>query len=277
MENQNLHTVGSDNLGEAPTEDSLTKPSDALSPSMIHAPEGLFSFNGKVAEIFEDMAVRSIPMYKEVHRLHASLLHASMVVRTQENPYTILDVGASRGGFIEEVCNQFHFPKTSKPLQIEAHAVDTSARMCELLKQDMPWVNVENRDVGSLTVKEGYDLITVFYTMQFVPPARRFDVLLRLYESLKPGGVLVIGAKCKSMLYTETLDREYHKWRMGNGYSVAEIHQKTQALEGSMWVETPEATTRRLITAGFCDIQETTRWCQFSTLIARKALGAENA
>jgi tRNA (cmo5U34)-methyltransferase len=246
---------------------------DLLSPSMVHTPDGLFSFDGKVAEIFDDMAVRSIPMYKEAHRLHASLLHAAMVVKTKEDPYRILDVGASRGGFLEEVCNQFHSAKTTKLPNIEATAVDTSPRMCDLLKRDMPWVTVLNEDIADQGLSSGdgtYDLITVFYTLQFIPPESRGHVLALLHSLLKPGGVLVIGAKSAPLSYTGDLDREYYRWRLGNGYSLEEIHQKTKALEGSMWVEPLEQTVHSLRLAGFHDIQETTRWCQFSTVIARK-------
>jgi tRNA (cmo5U34)-methyltransferase len=238
------------------------------SGNVVHYPSNpeKFSFDGEVAAIFPDMALRSIPMYHEVHRMHVSLLSSVW----QRSAVKVVDVGASRGGFFKEICNQLHVPTYSGSPNLDFIAVDCSGPMLGLLKSEMPWVQTVHARAEELEPLEGKaDVICMLYVLQFVKePLDKLRILHWAASSLKPGGVLLLGQKdVTTETYGGMFTEEYYRFRERNGYTRDEIVAKTRALRNSMWPSTPAWLEDMCVQAGFVDYAETTRWLQFSTSI----------
>ena len=123
---------------------------DVIGKRIVHFPREAdkFEFDSEVATIFPDMAKRSIPMYEEVHRLHVSLLLDLFIEREQVR---VIDVGASRGEFFLEICNQLQWPLEQRHPRIDLVAIDSSESMLKLLSSEMPWVSPIVSKVEDLT------------------------------------------------------------------------------------------------------------------------------
>lgn len=227
----------------------------------IHFPRNLdlFQFDDEVTSIFDSMALRSIPMYAEVHRLHAHMFRD-----TFQPGAVVADVGASTGAFfraIEEATGA-----RMAGLGLEAHAVDLSHHMVARVAADFPTVRAR---VGDLTAMPDLprkaDAIACLFVLQFIHPDERSKAIAWLARNLAPNGVLFLGQKddvsgAVDPLYTS----EYHHFRRTNGYTQEEIDIKTRALAGSMWPATHEDFVAALAEHGL-QYKESTRWLQFSS------------
>lgn len=226
-----------------------------------------FEFDATVANIFPDMALRAIPMYLETHRLHAGLCRSLVETTVRKSrPLTILDVGASRGGFLKAM--QETYPDVFDQFYIRA--IDYSQPMVDLLEKDFPTANAECLDITSqefMDDQNKYDVINCSYIIQFIRPDLQADVLRKLSSLLTQKGLLFVSQKSaiegdKSDSFNEL----YFDFRRHNGYSDEEIQAKTIALKNSMWPIPHRQTTRYLQACGL-RAQDTARWLMFNSVV----------
>lgn len=209
-----------------------------LAGQEVHFPAtDKFVFDGEVAKIFPSMARRSIPLFYETHDLHANLCGSWF---KSGNRLHILDVGASRGAFIEALATRHDISNH------DVMACDISEAMCERLREELPMVQVRQMDISSpefFAMRDAqWDIINCTYVVQFVRPEHQVAVLRKLSKMLAPGGVLFLGQKMASDgPVGRLLHNEYIRFRREQGYSDEEIAAKTAALQNSMW-PMPEAT-----------------------------------
>jgi len=112
-----------------------------------------------------------------------------------------------------------------------------------------------------------YDLILANWVLHFIPdPKERMDYIEDAYNSLAPGGYLVISDKIDN----EFLD-QYHWWKHDQGLSPDEIQEKHESLEGVL-VPLPLRWYTQLfdsLDAEYSIINA--HWC-FNTFILRKTV-----
>lgn len=245
---------------------------DKVDERVVHFPQykDVFQFDSEVSLVFPDMAVRSIPLYEESHRLHISLFREEIA---SSEHVTFVDVGASRGQFFKQLCNQFQIDPAKGSSRLECIAIDNSRPMLDLLSEEMPWVRTIEADAAYLIdLPSKADFISMFYLLQFLrSDDDKLKALTWAHRNLKEGGVLFIGQKEKEEFgFEQRLSEEYYLFRRRNGYTREEIVAKTQALKGSMWPSTRSWTETLTERAGFKAYVETTRWLQFSTAFCVK-------
>ncbi len=240
---------------------------DANGSRLMHFPEkkDKFEFDEEVAFLFDDMARRSIPMYEEAHRMHVSMLLKCLVPGT-----LIADIGSSTGMTYREIERQMG--KTLMEAGVCAYAVDSSRPMNDRLKKRFPAVISYAKNVQDMPdLPRPVDIMFAYYVLQFVPPNERAKSLLWMVRNVQPGGYLVLGQK-DDMLdrpFDSAFTEEYYKFRRGNGYTQQEIDAKTAALKNSMWPVPNAQLMAELFSLGF-EAVETSRWLQFSTILAVK-------
>lgn len=233
----------------------------------VHYPKrrSVFEFDDEVSRHFPEMAMRSIPMYNEAHRLHISMFKGQIA----SAPRTVfIDVGASRGHFFKELCNQFQIDPLIGDSRFDCTAIDNSIHMLSRLQEELPWVRTCEADAAYLVdFKEPADFISMFYLLQFLETdAQKLKALKWAHRNLRQGGVLFLGQKdLTTDTHTARFADEYYRFRMDNGYTIEEIRAKTEALKNSMWPSHPEWLGDLCLQAGFSDYVETTRWLTFST------------
>ena len=232
-----------------------------------------FAFDGEVAQIFPDMAVRSIPNFVQAHEAHARMLAPILVANPQvQVPIKVLDIGASRGAFLEALVKVFGMDRILQ--SFDYHAIDNSPDMVVKMQADFPFAKCRYQDILDYRFnddEERYDVVVCNYVLQFVPVQRQMEVLRAVMRKVRRGGVLIYGHKAEHTndAMGRAAHEEYIRFRMENGYSREEIQAKTAALKGSMH---PMGHERLLaaINGSFRSVQETFRFMMFCTFMAVK-------
>ncbi|EGN74663.1 methyltransferase, putative [Idiomarina sp. A28L] len=230
-----------------------------------------FAFDTKVADVFPDMISRSIPGYATIIDTIGRL--ATRYVKPNSVVY---DLGCSLGAAslsIKQHC---------RTEGVEIFAVDNSEAMVERCQNyvnayrgDIP-VQVQCADIATLSMQP-CSMVVLNFTLQFVPPEQRNEIIQKIFDQLLPGGLLVISEKVKHQdtVADNLLIDLYHEFKRNNGYSDLEISQKRAALENVMRLNTPEEHIQRLTDAGFSTVQEWFRCFNFTSWIAIKDSKAE--
>ena len=86
------------------------------------------------------------------------------------------------------------------------------------------------------------------FTLQFVKPEARDELLARIYEGLLPGGMLILSEKIlfEDSALNDLFIEMYHRFKEQQGYSKLEISRKRAALEKVLIPETIAAHESRL-------------------------------
>jgi len=229
-----------------------------------HARVEPFAFDDQVAAVFPDMIRRSVPGYELI--LQALPWLAGRVVQPGS---TVYDLGCSLGAGAQAV------RRGIRAEGCRIIAVDTSGPMIrragEWLGSFRSGVPVELIEADVLDVAiEGASLVMLNFTLQFIPPERRLELLRRIHAGLRPGGVLLLSEKIafQDERMAHLITELHHDFKRAQGYSELEIAQKRQALENVLVPETLEAHLERLHEAGFVSCETWLQHTRFVSLLA---------
>ena len=208
---------------------------------------GDFAFDEQVVSVFPDMISRSVPGYASILAMTAEL--AARYARPQT---TIYDLGCSLGAATLAI-------QSRVATSCQIHAVDSSPAMLRELDRtlaqephDRASVHTHCTDICELEF-EPSSFVVLNFTLQFVPLANRHPLLRAVFESLRPGGALVLSEKIEfeDPTLNQLMMDLHHDFKRANGYSDLEIAQKRTALERTLLTETAEAHLQRLRDTGF--------------------------
>ncbi len=131
----------------------------------------------------------------------------------------------------------------------------------ELLCTDIQTVEINNAS-----------LVTLNFTLQFIPVAERLPLLRKINQGLQPSGVLVLSEKITfNDPEEEQLQMEmHHAFKRANGYNDLEISRKRSALDNVLIPETLKTHRERLSEAGFNQVNLWFQCFNFVSLVARK-------
>lgn len=225
-----------------------------------------FQFSPKVVEVFDDMLERSVPFYKEIIAMTASLLET--FVSPGE---TVYDLGCSTGATLIELARRL--PK----LGLQCIGIDSSAAMVEkaALKAEIytksERLHFVQADILSYPLRQPAAIL-LNYTLQFVRPLQRPAFIERLCSSLKPGGILVVCEKTISHNpeFNRAFIGYYLDFKRRQGYSEIEIAKKREALENVLVPFSVSENVELFRQAGFSQVETFFQWFNFSGFVARK-------
>lgn len=208
---------------------------------------GTFQFDESVAAVFPDMIQRSVPGYQTILAGIAELTPKF----AQENS-NIYDLGCSLGAVSLTIRRKL----TVKNCQIVA--VDNSTAMLERAKtytnafQAEKEINFVCADIADIAI-ENASIVVLNFTLQFIEPAKRIELLTKIYQGLKPGGILILSEKIifADSVLQETIEHMHLQFKRANGYSELEISQKRSSLDNFLIADTEETHLQRLQQAGF--------------------------
>ena len=228
------------------------------------APER-FRFDEAVARVLPDLLRRSIPGYSSL--LHLIGVLAGQVVQPKSRVY---DLGCSLGAVTLAVRHGVGTRETA------IISVDNSAAMVERCREIVSAdsglcpVEVIEADIASFELKNA-SLVVLNFTLQFVPPKRRPEILKRIADALLPGGVLVLSEKTISgdAHLDEFWLKMHDAFRSSNGYSELEMSRKREALERVLVPQTPASYEALMQEVGLTPI-EWFRSLNFVSWVGRK-------
>ncbi|MCU7940055.1 MAG: carboxy-S-adenosyl-L-methionine synthase CmoA [gamma proteobacterium symbiont of Bathyaustriella thionipta] len=229
-----------------------------------------FNFDEKVANVFPDMINRSVPGYASIVAMTGILSAEFFQPHTQ-----CYDLGCSLGA------SALSMAKAIKEDSLKIIAVDNSQAMlqkAELLLQQSETSESTSKcieficdDINKIDVVNT-SVVVMNFTLQFILPAQRSELLKKIYQGMNKGGILILSEKLN---YNDTEQQQllidmHHFFKKANGYSDLEISQKRQTIENVLLPETLEDHKLRLKKTGFKQVEQWFQCFNFSSLIAIK-------
>lgn len=226
---------------------------------------GGFSFDDNVAEVFDDMIERSVPLYREVQQLLPTL--AGLI---EHRPLRVIDLGCSTGTSLIQLAEAL------PEMQLELIGIDSSEPMLRRCREKIRGLGLEDRisvyqeDIRTIEY-DSVSLVLMNYTLQFVPIDDRLPLLKRVRQALLPGGYLVLSEKFvhEDVQLDQSLVELYFDFKRRNGYSELEIARKREALENVLVPYSVQENIRLLNDAGFDDVELILKWFNFGTLLGQ--------
>ncbi|MFL2840695.1 MAG: carboxy-S-adenosyl-L-methionine synthase CmoA [Pseudohongiellaceae bacterium] len=226
-----------------------------------------FVFNDKVASVFADMVNRSVPGYGLIVRMISVLAEKYACKNTR-----LYDLGCSLGAvtfLLQEL----------KLNNCSIVAVDNSSAMIQRCQESLK----QNKFLDALPVEfrcediqetelSNASVVMLNFTLQFISPERRNNIIKKIYDGLVPGGILIISEK---IIFTENEKNSlfidlYHQFKKANGYSDLEISRKRSALEHVLIPETIAEHNERIKAAGFTIFEPWFQCFNFASMFAVK-------
>ena len=225
-----------------------------------------FSFDEQVAGVFEDMIERSVPGYRSIISMIETLTE-----HYAQPDSTLYDLGCSLGAATLSMRRGIRVDGCS------IVSVDNSETMVKRCRKTMDRdlhdtpVEVFCDDIRNVEITNA-SMVVLNFTLQFIPPENRLDLLQRIYTGMRPGGVLILSEKVLfSDEHLNTLLSEiHHDFKRANGYSDLEISQKRTALENVLVPETIPTHRERLAEAGFSSVDVWFQCFNFMSMLAVK-------
>jgi len=227
----------------------------------IDAPPRGWRFAGNAAHHFDEHAARSIPTYSLGHELIATL--SDFFVRPGGRVY---DIGCSTGALTALLAERH---PSATIIGLDAEPDMTAIARLRLARAS----GVEILDADA--TEHDYlpaDLVVAYYTLQFVPVERRRALLARIAAALRPGGALIMFEKTLAATgrVQDALTQAYADYKLGRGYSPAEVAAKTVSLRGVLTPLTATENRAMLRRAGFGTVELVHRHLLFDGYLAIK-------
>lgn len=231
---------------------------------------GDFCFDEQVVEVFPDMIQRSVPGYSNI--LSAI---GMMTERFAQPGSRLYDLGCSLGAATLMMRRHLRFE------DCRIIAVDNSAAMIErcrshlnAFKSTTPVELIEG-DVCDIGIEDA-SVVVLNFTLQFIDPSQRLALLRRIYQGLRPGGLLILSEKFKfeDEPVSDLIIDLHLDFKRANGYSELEISQKRTLLENVLRADTVASHKTRLHQAGFTHADLWFQCFNFGSLVAIKESAA---
>ena len=228
---------------------------------------GDFVFDDKVAEVFEDMINRSVPGYSTIVAMIGVLAERYCRPGTR-----VFDLGCSLGGA------SFAVAQSVSHDDYDIVAVDNSPAMIERLagrvsegKFGHDRIDCRLEDVRQCQIEQA-SVVILNFTLQFIDPASRQQLIERVYSGMVEGGILILSEKIQfpDPTLNELCIDLYHGFKESMGYSKLEISQKRTALENVLIPETLDDHRQRLTRAGFNTMDVWFQCFNFASIVAFK-------
>jgi tRNA (cmo5U34)-methyltransferase len=207
-----------------------------------------FAFDARVARVFPDMIRRSVPGYETVISIGA--LMAASHIPAGGRCY---DLGCSLGAGSRAVLRCVSQSNVtilavdaSKPMLDQARAINADEMRIDWVVGDIRTIPIERADAVLLN-----------FTLQFLPPEDRLDLLSRIRGGLRETGVLILAEKLdvESSPHGHLLMDTHERWKRANGYTASEVARKRAALERVMLPDSEATHRHRFDAAGFSRVE----------------------
>ncbi len=225
-----------------------------------------FTFNDRVADVFDDMVNRSVPFYETVIEAIAGLLASRLPTDS-----ILYDLGCATGSTLLQLSRYLDRQDINYVgIDNAIPMLEKAQRKSELFSKDRI-ITFRNDDITTCDLPDAGAIICN-YTLQFLRPMTRQSFIDRIYTALPEGGSLIISEKTISP--NPQLNRDfiaiYHQFKKTQGYSELEIAAKREALENVLIPFSTQENIQILEKAGFKEVDVFFKWFNFCSFIAIK-------
>lgn len=229
----------------------------------IAATTGRWSFDGGVAEVFDEHVSKSVPLYYEGQQL---ILQLSDFFLT--NGSACYDLGCSTGTLLASLAERH------KGKSVSFTGIDPVAEMVERARRKTAcYKNVDMVVADALEYDfEPADLFVSYYTVQFIHPKHRQNLINTIYQSLNWGGAYLMFEKVRAndARFQDLMSQCFLEHKIANGYSAEEIIGKSLSLKGVLEPFSTAGNLGLLNRAGFVDVIPVAKYMCFEGYLAIK-------
>lgn len=224
--------------------------------------EKQFEFDKSVASVFDDMVSRSVPFYMQNLKLIVELIDHFAPQNAK-----ICDLGCSTASLLLALYE--------KRKDFLLSGVDEANAMLEIAKNkcqafgarvEFYQKNLDDFDFFA------NDVFIATYTLQFIRPPKRQELVDKIYQNLNENGMFVFSEKIlyEDVKIAKKMIQIYEQYKLEQGYSKLEISSKREALENVLIPYTQNENITMLKKAGFSKVESVFKWVNFETFIAFK-------
>ena len=230
---------------------------------------GDFQFNEEVADVFDDMLLRSVPFYLEQQGLIAEIAQ-----RFASPDTLVVDLGCSTGTTLIRLAKLLHS-------SIKLVGYDNSEPMLDRARNNAADSGVSDRiafcyedfnEYSDHLAIDNVSVVTICWTLQFVRPARRNRLIRKIYQGMVDGGVLIVTDKVLSN--DSNINRYfidfYYDFKRRNNYSEEEISKKREALENVLIPYSMDENFALFRRNGFSSVETFFKWYNFAGFLCVK-------
>ena len=235
----------------------------------LTAKRGGWSFSDIEHSKFEEHIEKSVPGYKEGHRYITFL--SDYFLSSGSNFY---DLGCSTGNLIAKI-SMYNKEKSNisfvgiEPVKKFKAEFESSTK--DLKKSTNHSFKFIDKSVQSLSLEE-CDMVCSYYTLQFIAPKYRQQIIDQVYSKLHWGGGFFFFEKVRGIdaRFHEMINLAYFEYKKTQGYTSNEIISKMFSLKGVLEPFSSRENFNFLERAGFKDITVIYKNLCFEGLLAIK-------
>jgi len=228
----------------------------------IEAQNANWKFNGSMVEHFEEHVSKSVPLYQEGHELISKL--SDYFVKDDSVCY---ELGSSAGTLTNKLAKRHEF-RNAKFIGLEIE--EDMVRKANELYQGKNLSFICD-DMNTATFEKA-DLIVSYYTIQFIHPKLRQQLIDKIYESLHWGGAFIMYEKVRAndARFQDIISNLYMEYKLDQGYNAEEVVSKAKSLKGVLEPFSTQGNIDMLKRAGFVDILSVQKYMNFEGFLAIK-------
>ena len=217
-----------------------------------------------ISEDFDEHVRKSVPLYDQGHDLICKLSDFFL----PENA-VVTELGTSTGTLAEKFLRY-----NKRRSDITYVGIDRVESMLERARErcsEDDRVQFLNEDITASSISKS-SMILSYYTMQFIPPKNRQEVLNEVYESLEWGGALVLFEKVRApdARFQDIASQVYIEFKLDQKFDELEILGKQRSLKGVLEPFSTQGNIDLLNRAGFVDIMTVMKSISFEGFLAIK-------
>lgn len=215
-----------------------------------------------VCNAFDEHVKKSVPLYFE-----GQMLLLSMSDFFIDYGSKIYDLGCSTGTLTRNLFAR-HSHKS-----VSVYGIDPSEPMIEKAKKNDPDGDCEYICADAFDIDmTGADLITSYYTIQFIRPHMRQSFIDKIFSELRWGGAFFMYEKVRApdARFQDIFSASYVEYKQNMGYSDEEILGKQVSLKGILEPFSTNGNLDMLKRAGFKDIVSVFKYAPFEGFLCVK-------
>lgn len=218
--------------------------------------------NEDTAENFDDHVKKSIPFYSEGQKLIVSLSDFFISDNSK-----IVDIGCSTGNLT------FQLSERNKEKKPKIFGIDNSESMINIAKkrnQNEDCVFLY-QDIMDFDLSDA-DFVVSYYTIQFIKPHQRQELINQIYNSLRWGGAFLFFEKTRAndARFQDIITSLYFEFKQEQGFNDQEILGKFMSLKGILEPFSTEGNFQLLKRAGFQDVLTVFKYVPFEGFLCIK-------
>jgi tRNA (cmo5U34)-methyltransferase len=232
----------------------------------ISAANASWTFGNNTPKQFDQHISKSVPFYQEGHNLILQI--SEFFIKSNSICY---ELGVSTGSLSRQLAKK-HKPSVKWfGIDVEKKMIEQAQLLLNDLEPEVRNLELIADDINTFLYDKS-DFIVSYYTVQFVPPYLRQDLINRIYNTLNWGGAFLIFEKVRGpdARFQDLATALYTDYKLNQGYQPSEIIGKSRSLKGVLEPFSSKGNIDVFHRAGFEDVMSIFKYVCFEGFLCIK-------